>query len=118
MIPLAPVIPWIKLNPLKAFKIGLWIVIALLIMALAWKLIDIGVKKCEGKQDKARIIQLENALELERAYLNRVLTAQASNQKFMTRQRKAVSNAKEADAYCAAVLCNTIHRLHNDTGHD
>lgn len=115
---LAAALFWIKTNPKRFFQIILVIAIVLMIGAIAGILINVGVNKCEAKHNEEKIAVLENALELEREYLNKVLTAQAKNASFINRQRRATTNAKEADAPCAAVLCNTINRLHNDTGHD
>lgn len=101
-----------KKNP----KVILWIVIFILSAGLAWKIYGMVWDACKAEQNRHQIIALENALKLEREYLNHVLVSQAKNQKFITRQRKALQDAKENDAPAAPVLINTINRLHNDTG--
>lgn len=107
---LAAALIWIKANP----KAILYAVIAILIAAICWKLWDAGWRACKADENEKKIVALEDALAAEREYLNRVLQGQQKNQSFVTRQRKALADAKEADAPAADVLVNTIVRLHND----
>jgi Tfp pilus assembly protein PilE len=101
---------WIKNHP----RLILWGAAAILAVILCIRLIDFGQFLCKADQNAARIVQLEATLAQERAYLDEVLQAQAQNQSFITRQRKALSDAKEDDAPAASVLINTINRLHGD----
>lgn len=105
------------MNPVKAFftKYGLVIVLVSLIATVgltAWKFYGIGYADRESEYQAEKNEKLEAALEESKRYQSLLQAEQAKNRKFTLDQRKAKADAKEENAPCAPVLCNTIKRLY------